>query len=102
MIPAWLLTSLLSIYGVEEFSFSYNEKQKIFIDGKRINGEWIINAYVIAMPYFAWGVNGYNSHMKGTHKEVIRYYLSIILNQLSEYKAPDRDKIISLIRSDLD
>lgn len=101
MIPAWMI-SLLSINGVEEFSFSYNEEQKIFIDGKRINDEWVVNVYVVAMPYFAWGCNKLRTNMKGSAKSVIRYYLMEVLNQLSEYHAEGRDKLMQAIKDNLE
>lgn len=101
MIPLWMI-SLLSINGVGEFSFSYNEEQKIFIDGKRIDGEWVVNIHVSAMPYFAWGCNKYHTKMKASHKEVVRYYLTLVLNQLSEYRATGRDKLIRIIKSNLE
>lgn len=101
MIPAWFI-SLLSINGVEEFSFSYNEAQKIFIDGKRINGEWIVNVYVIATPYFAWGCNKFNTKMKGSAKSVASYYLMKVLNQLSEYHAEGRSNLMQAIKSNLE
>lgn len=101
MIPTWVI-SLLDINGVEEFSFSYNEEQKIFIDGKRTNGEWVVNVYVIASPYFAWGCNKLQTKMKGSAKSVVNYYIMDILNQLSEYHAKGRDKLMKVLKDNLD
>lgn len=94
----WLI-SLLSINSVEEFSFSYNKEQKIFIDGKRIGGEWVISIYVSAFPNFLWGCNGYNTKIHGSHKEVIRYYISLVINQLADYGI-DYRPLVDVLRSD--
>lgn len=101
MIPLWQI-SLLNLNGVGEFSFSYCEEQTIFIDGKRIDGEWVISVRVLAMPYFAWGCNKYHTKMRDSHKEVVRYYLVLILNQLSENKAVGRQKLLEVIKNNLE
>lgn len=101
MIPAWQIV-LLSIFGVEEFSFSYNEEIKIFIDGKKLNGEWVINIHVDAAPKFAWGCNKYHTKMSDSHKEVVRYYVTVILNQMIEYQYEGREKLLLLLKGDLE
>lgn len=101
MIPAWMI-SLLCTDGVEEFSFTYNEEQKISIDGKKFGGEWIVSFYVIAMPHFACGANKFNTHITGSYKDVVRWYVTDTLNKLSLYKgAKGREKLLALLRSDL-
>lgn len=101
MIPLWQI-ALLNINGVGEFSFSYCEEQTIFIDGRRVEGDWVVNIHVLAMPYFAWGCNKFKTKMNGSHKEVIRYYLTLILNQLSEHKAKGREKLLRVIKANLE
>ena len=97
MIPAWFI-ALLNINNVGEFSFTYNGEPKIFMDGKFTDNGWVISLRVIAMPHFAWGVNGYPTGIKGSHKEVIRYYLGIVVNQLTEYKADGRTELLKIIK----
>lgn len=77
--------SLLNSSGVEEFSFSYNGVQKIFLDGKKLDGEWIIRMRVHCPNYFAWGVSRHRTKFTGVSSEVIRYYLAVVMNQMSEY-----------------
>lgn len=74
---------ILLLENVEEFSFSYNDKQKFHIDGKFIDGEWIVNVRVYS-ELVIWGCNKYNTH-KCSKNEVIRYFLMTFINQLSEY-----------------
>lgn len=82
MIPAWIMP-LLSTTGVGEFS--YNDKYRISIKGKFLNGEWVVDVYVNAIPYFVWGCNKFYTGMKGSFEEVITHYSTIVLKQLSEY-----------------
>lgn len=97
MIPTWQI-ALLHINEVGHFSFTYNEEQKIFIDGNLINDEWVINIRVDALPYFIWGCNNYHTKISGRYTEVIRYYLYLVYNQLSEYEVPSRDKLLEFIK----
>lgn len=101
MIPAWQI-ALLCIFGVEEFSFSFNEEQKIFIDGTKSSTGWIVNVRVIT-PVFCWGVNRYATKMTGSHQEVVRWFLTLVLNQMAEYQyTAGRTKILSVIKANLD
>lgn len=101
MIPAWFI-ALLNINNVGEFSFTYNREPKIFMDGRFLNDEWVISFRVIAMPHFAWGVRDYPTGIAGSHKEVIRYYLGVVVNQLTEHKADGRTELLKIIRENLE
>lgn len=68
--------------NAEEFSFNHHGKQEFHIDGKLINGEWIVNVRVYS-ELVIWGCNRYNTH-KRSKTEVIRYFLMLFINQLSE------------------
>lgn len=52
MIPTWMV-SLLSTTSVGEFS--YNDRYKVSIKGDFVDGEWVVDVHVYALPYFAWG-----------------------------------------------
>lgn len=78
-----LATIILLSENTEEFSFDHQGKQKFHIYGKLINGEWVVNAKVYSESVI-WGCNRYNTH-KSSKKEVIRYFLMVFINQLSEY-----------------
>lgn len=95
MIPAWIV-SLLNTMDVGEFS--YNDKFRISIKGKFLGGEWVVDVHVNAIPYFAWGCNKFHTGMKGSFSSVIRYYLALVLNQLSEYGAEGRKQLLSVMR----
>lgn len=68
--------------NAEEFSFNHHGKQEFHIDGKLINGEWIVNVRVYS-ELVIWGCNRYNTHKRSKTK-VIRYFLMLFINQLSE------------------
>lgn len=78
-----LATIILLSENAEEFSFNHHGKQEFHIDGKLIGGEWIVNVRVYS-ELVIWGCNRYNTH-KRSKKEVIRYFLMLFINQLSEY-----------------
>lgn len=69
--------------SAEEFSFNHRGKQEFHIDGKLIDGEWVVNVRVYS-ELVIWGCNRYNTH-KRSKTEVIRYFLMLFINQLSEY-----------------
>lgn len=69
--------------SAEEFSFNHCGKHEFHIDGKLIDGEWIVNVRVYS-ELVTWGCNRYNTH-KRSKTEVIRYFLMLFINQLSEY-----------------
>lgn len=95
MIPTWIV-SLLNTTDVGEFL--YNDKYRISIGGKFLDGEWVVDIHVYAFPYFSWGCNKFHTGIKGPFKLVVRYYLTIVLNQLSEYGADGRDELLSEIK----
>lgn len=99
MIPLWVIL-LLDTMGVGEFS--YSSKYSIFIKGNFLNGEWVVDVRVDAMPYFAWGCNKAYTGIGGSFKSVVRYYLTVVLNQLSEYNAEDRTCIVSALKDNLE
>lgn len=99
MIPLWLLP-LLNTIDVGEFS--YNNEYRISIRGKLVGGEWVVDVYVYAIPYFAWGCNKFHTGMKGSFNSVVRYYLALVINQLSEYGAEGRKELLSVIRGYLE
>lgn len=84
--------------NAEEFSFNYNDKQKFHIDGKLIDGEWIVNVRVYS-ELVIWGCNRYNTH-KHSKTEVIRYFLMIFINQLSEYGKSAKE-LLNIMKNDL-
>lgn len=96
MIPTWMV-SLLSTTSVGEFS--YNDRYKVSIKGDFVDGEWVVDVHVYALPYFAWGCNKFHTKIKGSFKMVVGYYLALILNQLSEYGADGRKELIPIMRS---
>lgn len=98
MMPAWII-ALLSINDVGEFS--YNDGYKIFIRGKFINGEWVVDVHVYVIPYFAWGCNKFHTGIGGSFKAVVKYYLMLVINQLSEYGVENRKDFISRIKVNL-
>lgn len=61
MIPTWMV-SLLSTTSVGEFS--YNDRYKVSIKGDFVDGEWVVDVHVYALPYFAWGGGAINSTQK--------------------------------------
>lgn len=99
MIPLWILP-LLNTIDVGEFS--YNGQYKIHITGVLVNGEWVINIHVNASPYFAWGCNKYHTRIRGSFKDVVRYELATILNQLSECGVRDKREIVALLKDNLE
>ena len=99
MIPTWVLL-LLSTTDVGEFS--YNDKFRISIKGKLVDGEWVVDAYVNAIPYFAWGCNKFHTGMKSSFNSVVRYYLTLVINQLSEYNAEGRKELLSIMKGYLE
>lgn len=99
MIPLCII-ALLGTTCAEEFS--YTDKYGISIRGKFLDGEWVVDIYVNAIPYFAWGCNKFHTGMKGSFKSVVRYYLALILNQLSEYGAEGREELLSIMKDHLE
>lgn len=95
MIPLWVIP-LLNTADVEEFS--YNDKFRISIRGKLTDGEWVVDVHVYAIPYLAWGCNKFHTGMKGSFNSVVRYYLALVINQLSEYGTEGRKGILSVMR----
>lgn len=95
MIPIWVLL-LLNTTDVGEFS--YNDKFRISIRGKLVDGEWVVDVYVYAIPYFSWGCNKFHTGMEGSFNAVVRYYLALVINQLSEYSAEGRKGLLSVMR----
>lgn len=82
--------------NAEEFSFNHYGKQEFHIDGKLVNGEWIVNVKIHAESVI-WGCNRYNTH-KCSKKEVIRYFLMVFINQLSEYGISAKE-LINLMKN---
>lgn len=99
MIPLWIMP-LLNTHCVEEFL--YNNKYRISIKGKFSNGEWVVDVRVSAIPYFAWGCNKFHTGIRGSFKSVVRYYLMIVLNQLSEYGAEDKKELLFVMKDHLE
>lgn len=99
MIPIWVIL-LLNTTDVGEFS--YNDKYRISIKGKLVGDEWVVDVHVNAIPYFAWGCNKFHTGIKGSFKSVVRYYLALVLNQLSEYGVVGRKELLSVIKDDLE
>lgn len=99
MIPIWIL-SLPNVTNAGEFS--YTDKYRISIRGKLVDDEWVVDVYVNTTPYFAWGCNKFHTGIKGSFKSVVRYYLALVVNQLSEYSAEGRKEILSLMKDYLE
>ena len=99
MIPLWNL-SLLNTMNVGEFL--YDNGCRIHIDGVLVNNEWEVNIRVNAEPYFLWGCNGLHTGIRGSFNSVVGYYLAIVVNQLSEYNAKERDGVYSVMRGYLE
>ena len=78
-----LATIILLSENAEEFSFNHHGKQEFHIDGKLIDGEWVVNVRAYS-ELVIWGCNRYNTH-KRFKTEVVRYFLMLFVNQLSEY-----------------
>lgn len=96
----WLIT-LLSAISAEEFLY-HDDRYKVRIKGKVVNNEWVIDVCVNAPPYFYWGCNGFHTGITGSFKTIIRYYLTLVLNQLSECNAPNREGILLTIKDNLE
>lgn len=99
MIPLWII-SLLNTTDVGEFY--YNNEYRISIRGKFLDGEWVVDVHVYAIPYFAWGCNKFHTGMKSSFNSVVRYYLALVINQLSEYGAEGRKELLSVMRGYLE
>ena len=99
MIPLWII-SLLGTTDVEEFS--YNNEYRISIRGKLVGGVWMVDVYVNAIPYFAWGCNKFYTGMKGSFNSLVRYYLTLVINRLSEYNAEGRKELLSIMKGYLE
>lgn len=97
MVSAWQL-SLLNINHIEEFSFTYNKEHKILISGKKVRGVWRVSIFVSAIPFFAWGCRNHNTRMCGDYREVIRYYLGVVFNQLVESQGTGADTLLHTIK----
>lgn len=93
-----LATIILLGENAEEFSFNHHGKQEFHIDGKLIDGEWIVNVIVYS-ELVIWGCNKYNTH-KCSKKEVIRYFLMLFINQLSEHGVSAND-LLNIMKDDL-
>lgn len=98
MIPLWLYP-LLNTSDVGEFL--YSGICDICIKGRIEKSVWVVDVRVSALPYFIWGCNGVCTG-KSSFKEVVRYYLAVVLNQLSERGVEGREHILSLIRDYLE
>ena len=101
MIQPWQIL-LLGIGNSEEFSFLMETPCKVSIGGRKINGEWIVSVHVLAFPYFAWGVNNYRSLFTGGPKEVIRYYLALVLYEVSGHTSEWTSEIHKAIKGNLE
>lgn len=99
MIPLWVI-SLLGTSDAGEFL--YSNGYTIRIKGRMVRNEWVVNVYVNAIPYFAWGCNKFHTGITGSFKAVVRYYLTLVLNQLSEYSAEGRKELLSAIKDNLE
>lgn len=99
MIPLWVI-SLLGTPGTGEFL--YSNGCTVRIKGRMKVNEWVVDVYVNAIPHFAWGCNGFHTGMTGSFKSVVRYYLTLVLNQLSEYGAEGREELLSAIKDNLE
>lgn len=99
MIPLWVIP-LLGTSDTEEFL--YSDRYMVHIKGKFADNEWIVDIHVSAMPYFAWGCNKFHTSISGSFKVVVRYYLTLVLNQLSELNADGRKGILSAIKDNLE
>lgn len=80
--------------NAEEFSFNHHGKQEFHIDGKLIDGEWIVNIRVYS-ELVIWGCNRHNTH-KHSKKEVIGYFLMLFINQLSENGISSKELLNSM------
>ena len=94
MIPLWM-PLLLDTSDVGEFS--YNGCCKIFINGERVNNEWIVSVRVYARG-FAWGCNKFQTNLRGPFSVVVSYYLTKVLWQLAEYEIEGKNELLPLIR----
>ena len=99
MIPLWIIT-LLNTADVGEFL--YDGKCRLSVRGRLVGGEWGVDIHVHAIPHFAWGCNKFHTGMKGSFKSVVRYYLTLVLNQLSEYGAEGRKELLSIMKGCLE
>lgn len=63
------------------------DKYRISIRGKFLDGEWVVDVHVNAIPYFAWGCNGFHTGITGSYDDVISYYMGIIFEQLKRRRA---------------
>lgn len=98
-MPLWFI-SLLSTTSVGEFL--YEDAYFIRIKGVMIKGEWVVDIQVKAIPYFAWGCNKLHTGMNGSFKAVVRYYLAVVLNQLSERGAKGKESVLKAIKDNLE
>ena len=94
LIPIWLL---LPDSNIGEFSFLYDKDYRISIRGVWRNDEYIIYLSVHAMPYMAYGCNGFPTGMEN-RSEIIRYYLMDFVNRMSLHTTEGLKEIISIIR----
>ena len=99
MIPSWMLI-LLNTKDVGEFS--YKGLYNIYIKGMMVEGEWVVSIRVDALPYFAWGCNGLRTGLNCSFNGVIRYYIFLVINQLTEYKAEGRTELLHSIKDYLE
>lgn len=92
-----ILPILLLLSGnTEEFSFKYEGSQKFYISGKFVDGEWVVNVSVYS-SMIIWGCNDYHTRLTSKSK-VIRYFLMLFINQLSEYEIPTKN-LLNLIKN---
>ena len=62
----------------------------------------MVDVYVNAIPYFAWGCNNFYTGMKGSFNSVVRYYLTLVINRLSEYNVEGRKELLSIMKGYLE
>lgn len=100
MIPLWLI-SILDTSSVGDFLYEKN-LLKISIKGRFVGNEWVVDIYVDAVSYFAWGCNNLCTGIKSSFNAVVRYYLTLVINQLSEYGAEGKKELLYVIKDYLE
>lgn len=102
LLPTWLIT-FLSKQTAEEFSFRHNDGCEISIKGKRNeDSKWVVSVSVKVLPYFAWGCNNLITDFVGTPKSIILHYVMQVINQMTDYNASGRDKLVPYLKGGLE
>lgn len=97
MLPLWMMPFIFE----DERVFSYEHEQLLYIKGKRIAGEWVIDIHANAHT-FVWGANKLKTGISGPFSDVVKRYAMQLLNDLTVYGIRDgRDRLISLIKGSL-